>query len=204
MNTTGPKLSLSKQQIWVCVVAGLFVSDFIWCGYLPAQDRLKSLKQAWARQQRIIMMGAAQGAELPVLTRRLRDTENIVALYDVRVPPEGTLGTFLQRMAGIMTGRRLTNQEVVPGKAWETDGLTCIPVQVTCAGTLADVFSFFNDLQALNRLVRVEKVALINDSGLTGRIHMRMEGVVFHQTSKQSKASDSAHAKLAGGTDHGA
>jgi Tfp pilus assembly protein PilO len=204
MNRTGPKLSLSKQQIWVCVVAGLFVSDFIWCGYLPAQERLKSLKQAWAQQQRIVMMGATQGAELPALTQRLQDTEDIVALYDVRVPPEGTLGTFLQRMAGIMTGRRLTNQEVVPGKAWETDGLTCIPVQVTCAGTLADVFNFFNDLQALNRLVRIERVALGNDSGMTGRIHMRMEGVIFHQTPRQSKASDSAHAELAGGTNNGA
>lgn len=204
MNTTGSKLSCSKQQIWVCVVAGLFVGDFVLCGYVPAQSRLKSLKEARAQQQRIITTGAAQEAELPTLKRRLQNTEDIVARYDIRVPPEGTFGTFLQRMAGIMTQHHLTNQEVIPGKEWEADGLTCIPVQVTCTGTLGDTFGFFTDLQALSRLVRIEKVALNNDNGLTGRINLRMEGVIFHQAPKQSKTSDSANAKLAGGTSHGA
>jgi len=120
------------------------------------------------------------------------------------VPPEGALGTFLQRMAGIMTEHHLTNQEVIPGKEWETDGLTCVPVQVTCTGTLADTFGFFNDLQALNRLVRVEKVALANDNGLTGQISMRMEGVIFHQPPRQRKAGGSADVKSADGVNHGA
>ncbi len=204
MNTTGSKLSCSKQQIWVCVVAGLFVGDFVLCGYVPAQNRLKSLQQARAQQQRIIATAAAREAELPALKRRLQNTEDIVARYDLRVPPEGTFGTFLQRMARIMTEHHLTNQEVIPGKEWDADGLTCIPVQVTCTGTLADTFSFFTDLQALSRLVRIEKVALINDTGLTGRINMRMEGVIFHQGPRQSRTSDSAHAKRAGGTNHGA
>ena len=74
MNVIGSRMSHRKQQMWVYVIAGLFVCDFVLCGYLPSQQRLRRCSGA-AQQQQIIEMAAAQSAELSGLERRLRDME---------------------------------------------------------------------------------------------------------------------------------
>ena len=63
MNVAGSKPSHRKQQIWVCVIAALFVCDFVVCGYLPSRQRLTSLKRARAEQRRTIDMAAAQDVD---------------------------------------------------------------------------------------------------------------------------------------------
>ena len=83
MNVTGSRLSHRKQQMWVYVIAGLFVCDFVLCGYLPSQQRLASLQRTRAQQKQTILMAAAQSAELPGLERRLRGMEKAVEGFDL-------------------------------------------------------------------------------------------------------------------------
>jgi Tfp pilus assembly protein PilO len=189
--------------MWVCAIALLFVGDFVFCGYLPSQNRLQALEHARVQQEDMVRMAAAQSEELPRLRRRLQDTSRVVERYETYVPAEGTLGTFLQQIAGIMTARHLADQVVVPGKEWAGEGVNCIPVHITCSGGLADVFGFFNDLQALDRLVRVGQVTLTNDSGFTGRVSIQIEATIFYQAPKQGRAGDSADAPPGGGTNRG-
>jgi Tfp pilus assembly protein PilO len=203
MSTAASRLWRSRQQLWVCAIALLFVSDFVFCGYLPSQNRLQALERARVQQQSLIRMAAAQGEELPRLRRRLQDTSRVVERYETYVPAEGALGTFLQQIAGIMTARHLADQVVVPGKEWAGEGVNGIPVHMTCSGVLADVFGFFNDLQALNRLVRLGQVTLTNDSGFTGRLSVQIEATIFYQAPKSGRAGDAADAPAARGTDHG-
>ena len=80
------------------------------------------------------------------------------------MPVDNALGTFLQRIAVVMTENDLTDQVVLPGKERGTDDLGCIPIHVACKGTLTNLFSFFGSLQAMDRLVRIEKVTLENDT----------------------------------------
>jgi Tfp pilus assembly protein PilO len=203
MNTTEGKLCCSRQQIWVGAIAVLFVSDFVLCGYIPSQNRLAALEQARVQQQGVIRMAAGQSEELPRLRRRLQDTSRVVEHYETYVPPEAALGTFLQQIAGLMTTHHLVDQVVVPGKECTGAGVNCIPVHVTCTGVLVDVFGFFNDLLALDRLVRIEQVVLTNDGGLTGRIGIQIEAVIFYQASRPYKAGDVPEARPAGGVSHG-
>jgi Tfp pilus assembly protein PilO len=203
MSTTESKLWCSRQQLWVCAIALLFVGDFVFCGYIPSENRLQALERARVLQENVIRMAAAQSEELPKLRRRLQDTSRVVERYETYVPTEGTLGTFLQQLAGTMTARHLTDQVVVPGKEWVSEGVTCIPVHMTCSGGLIDVFGFFNDLQALDRLVRIGQVTLTNDSSFTGRLSLEIEATIFYQVPKQGRAGDSAGAPSASGANHG-
>ncbi len=203
MTMTENKLWRSRQQIWVCAIALLFVSDFVFCGYIPSQNRLQALERARVQQEDMIRMAAAQGEELPRLRRRLQDTSRVVERYETYVPAEGTLGTFLQHIAGIMTARHLTDQVVVPGKECAGEGVNGIPVHMTCSGSLADVFGFFNDLEALDRLVRIGQVTLTNDSAFTGRLSLQIEATIFYQVPKQERAGGAADAPSAGGANHG-
>jgi len=204
MRVTGSRLSVRKQQMWVYIIAALFVCDFVACGYIPSRQRLLALERVWTQQRKTIALAVAQSAELPGLERRLRDMKKAVADFDVRVPADRALGTFLQQIAGIMTDCRLVEQVVLPGKEVETEDLNCVPIHVACRGTLTDVFRFFTRLQSLDRLVRVEKVAMDNDTDLTGQISMQVEAVIFEQSGKHRKARSPAGAPGAGGANHDA
>lgn len=190
--------------MWVYIIAGLFVCDFVLCGYLPARQRLTSLQRTRTQQRRTIEMAAAQSVELSGLEHRLRDMERAVDEFDRRVPAERALGTFLQQIAGIMEGCRLVEQEVLPGKEFKSGALHCVPVQVACKGTLTSLFDFFTKLQSLDLLVRIEKVAMENDVDLTGQVRLRVEAVIFEQSAKQGKTEGSAEAKSGGEVIHGA
>lgn len=203
-NVTGSRSSQRKRQRWVCIIAVLFVGDFILCGYLPAHQRLVALDRMRAQQKQVIQMAAAQSAELPGLERRLRGMERAVDGFDRRVPAERSLGTFLQQIAGIMTECQLTEQVVLPGKEWKNEELNCVPIHVACKGTLTDIFGFFQKVQSLDRLVRVQRVTLENDSDLTGRISLQVEAVIFEQAAKSRRSEGAAAARTTGGGNHDA
>lgn len=197
-------MSLRKQQMWLYIIAGLFICDFVACGYLPSRQRLAALERAWTQQRQTIAMAAAQSAELPNLERRLREMRNAVESFDVRVPADRALGTFLQQIAAIMKDCGLGEQVVLPGKESKTDDLNCVPIHLACKGTLADLFRFFARLQSLDRLVRIEQVAMDNDAGLTGQIGLQVEATIFEQSAKHQKTHGPAGAPATGGGKHDA
>ena len=203
INRTGSRLSNRKRQVWVGVIAVLFVGDFVLCGYIPSRQRLKSLEDAKGQQRRTIEMAAAQGEELSGLKQKLANMQRIVESFHTYVPAESALGTFLEQIAGIMTECQLTDQVVLPGKEWETSSVSGIPIHITCKGTLTSLFDFFSRLEALDRLIRIEKVTLVNDNNLTGLISMQTEAVIFYQSPKQRKASGAAAPEAAGGSNNG-
>jgi Tfp pilus assembly protein PilO len=201
MHAIRSRVSPRKQQVWVYTIAGLFVCDFILCGYLPAQQRLRSLEQAQAQQKRVMTMAAAQEAQLAGLEQRLGEMEKKVEQFDLRVPAERALGAFLQQVADTMTG--LGDQVVLPGQEVQASGLTCVPIQVACRGALPDIFRFLTRLQSLERLVRIQKVALENDAELTGRLRLQLEAVIFEQAAAVRPTGSPAAARAAQEVSHG-
>ena len=181
-----------KQQRWIYIVGVLFIGDFVFYGYMPSQQRLRSLKEAQTRQERMIETAAAQGKELPALKLRLRNVEKLVEHYEAYVPEDGSLSTFLQEIARIMTEHHLADQVFEPGKEVQSEGVNCIPVRMNCKGSLNEIFGFFRDFQAIDRLVRIEKAVLKNDSGLSGQVAMQTEAVIFYRPQTPQKARTSA------------
>jgi Tfp pilus assembly protein PilO len=184
-----------RRQLWVYAVAVLFCADFVFYGYLPSHKRLLSLQQMQVQQERMIQASAAQSEELPALKTRLKDVEQIAGHYEAYVPSEASLGSFLQEIARIMTEHHLTDQVVVPGKETQCAPICCILVRVNCKGSLKDVFGFFRDFQAMDRLVRVEKVVLQNGSDFQGQVSMEAETVIFY-----GSRAEPASANVAGDT----
>jgi len=71
---------------------------------------------------------------------------------------------------------------MTPGREIEADKLNCIPVSMQCKGELAQIFRFYRQLQDMDRMVRIEKVMLTNDSSYNGRASMTTEVVVYYRT----------------------
>jgi len=203
MTITCFRPSHRRQQVWVCVIAGLFVCDFVVCAYLPLQQRLTSLKQAKTEQRRVIEMAAGQREELAGLRVRLRETQRMVEKFEASVPSDSALGAFLQQVTTLMTAQKLSDQVVLPGNEIESGELGCIPIRMSCQGTLANLFGFFGKLHTLDRLIRIESVKIENDPGFSGRLTMQTEAYIFYQL-KPMQVQQAATADTAGGASHGA
>jgi Tfp pilus assembly protein PilO len=174
--------------VWVYLIGGLFLADFVFYGYLPSQRRLQSLRDSRNEQERMIRMAVDQSAELPKLKVRLRNVEEIVGHYDSYVPEERFLGVFLQEIADIMTRHQLTDQVVVPQSEIACGEVNCIPIHVNCKGSLNNVFSFFHDVQTMSRLVRIEKADLQNDADYSGQVSMHIEAMIYYRSETQRNA----------------
>lgn len=172
-----------KTKISILIVGAMLVADFIWFGYLPSQDRLKTLRQARRLQVARINQASQERLQLPGLRERLRRCETEMALYEARLPREKDMGQFLQDISGLMAKHELTKQVMMPLAEAQAGGVTCLPITFRCQGRLSQIFGFYRDLADLGRLVRVQKFNLDND-GIRGTVSMEAEIVIFHRTGK--------------------
>ncbi len=180
---------LHRQQVWVYVVGFLFVADFIFYGYLPSHRRLASLEQARVQKGRLIESADSQERALPALEESLKAVEKRVLHYEDNIPTSSNLGPFLGEIADIMTTHALTAPEIQPQTEIATDNLRCIPVRMKCRGTLEGIFGFCNDLQKLERLVRIEKLTLENGEDFGGLITLNAETVIFYRSRRPQDGS---------------
>jgi Tfp pilus assembly protein PilO len=196
MITRSGKLLPGKQQIWVLVVAVLFLADFVFYGYMPSHRRLQALARARAQHEQVIDAAMAKAEALPMLEQRHKEMARLVRRYEDYVPTESALGVFLRQIPNIMADHELTNQVMVPKERVQLGDLNCIPVQMNCTGTLEGVFGFFGGLADLHRLVRIERVTLKNDSDYAGSVTMQTEAVIFCRPPKLQGTAPQAADRL--------
>jgi len=171
-----------REQIVICIVAGMFAVDFALFGCLPLQKRLKNIANARAGQRLVITKASAQSRKLPALKEQLYELKRTVGGYEAKVPDQRSLGVFLHRIADLMKEHNLREQAVRPGKEVEMEGLKYIPVSMQCKGRLKEIFQFFSSLQALDRLVRIEQVKLENDKYFNGEVSMQTETFICYRS----------------------
>lgn len=170
-----------RQQIAICVVAAALIADFVLFGCLPVRARLDTIKKARAAQKRVVAEAVAEQKKLPILKKQLEKLKQTVGDHHVTVPEETDFGVFLQQVAGLMSGHKLTEQVVTPGAEVHTEDLNCIPVNLQCKGRLVHIFEFFRQLQNVDRLIRIESVKLSNDKELSGQVSMDAQAFVYYR-----------------------
>ena len=171
-----------RQQIVICVVAGVMVGWFVLFRYLPLQKRIKAVEQARAAQTLAITKASAESRQVPALKGQLLKLQRTVGNYEVNVPRQRALGVFSHRIANLMNENNLREQLIQPGKEVEAEELNCIPVSMQGKGRLKQIFEFFRRLQSLDRLVRIEQVKLVNDKDFSGEVSMQTKAVIYYRT----------------------
>jgi len=171
-----------RQQTIICILAGAIVSVFAVFWYLPLHKRIKTIDQAKSEQALAIAKGDADGRQLAMLKEQLQQLRGDFGKYEANVPEQRSVGEFLGKIADLMNENNLKDQQITPGKEIEADKLNCIPVSMQCKGELAQIFKFYRQLQGMDRMVRIEKVMLTNDSSYNGRASMTTEVVVYYRT----------------------
>jgi Tfp pilus assembly protein PilO len=170
-----------KQQVVICAIAGVIVCVFVLFWYLPLRARMKAVEQARTAQVLAIARGAADSQRLPLLKEQLRQLESELGSYESNIPEQGALGAFVRGIADLMNEHDLKEQVITPGAEVEAERFRCIPVSMQCKGKLSQIFKFYHQLQALDRLVRIEQVRLSNDSGYDGQVSMETKAVIYYR-----------------------
>ncbi|MHC4644394.1 MAG: type IV pilus inner membrane component PilO [Planctomycetota bacterium] len=169
-----------KQQLLICIFAGAMLGGFVLFRYLPLRQKIKAVEQERAAQNAAATMTIAGYKQLPLLKEHLEELRKTVGSYETKVPAQRNLGVFLHGIAGLMNEHNLKGQVVQPGQEMRTAGLNCIPVSMKCKGRLEHIFKFFGSLQALDRLIRIEQVELLNDNDFSGEVSMNTEAVIYY------------------------
>ena len=170
-----------RQQITICVVAGVGVCVFMLFWYLPLHKKIKAIRQTKAAQSVVIAKGAADSRKLPLMKEQLLELQARLANYEANVPEQNTFGGFLGRIADLMNENNLTEQEITPGEEIKADKFNCIPVTMRCKGKLTQIFKLYRQLQRLDRLVRIELVKLSNDSDFSGQVSMETKAFIYYR-----------------------
>ncbi len=170
-----------RQQITICVVAGVVVCVFMLFWYLPLRKKIKAIRQTKAAQSVVIAKGAADSRKLPLMNEQLLELQARLANYEANIPEQNTFGGFLGRIADLMNENNLTEQEITPGEEIKADKFNCIPVTMRCKGKLTQIFKLYRQLQRLDRLVRIELVKLSNDSDFSGQVSMETKAFIYYR-----------------------
>lgn len=170
-----------RKQIAICVAAGAMVTAFVMFRYLPLRQRIEAVRQKKAAQRLVISKASMEKVQIPVLKEQLLKLRQTVENYKVNIPAKNDFGVFLQQIADLMSKHNLREQVIAPGKEIVARGLTCIPVDMKCKGTLAQVFEFHKQMQKLDRLVRIEQIKLDNDRDFSGEVSMQTKVVIYYR-----------------------
>ncbi len=170
-----------KQQLIIIIVATLLIADFVFFGYLPLKKRMDEIKQSRRDQMRIISDGLNKRKQLPGLDKQLQELERQAVNFDLQIPRERLLGDFLQKIASLMKTHELEEQLIQPNTEIKTDLLNCIPITIQCRGSLEQLFGFFESVQQLDRLVRIESIKLGNERDYSGIVSMETKANIYYR-----------------------
>jgi len=170
-----------RQQLTICVVAGVVVCVFMLFWYLPSHKKMKAIRQAKTAQSLAIAKGAADSRQLPLMKEQLLEMQAKLGNYEASIPEQNTFGGFLGRIADLMNENNLQEQEITPGEEVKADQFNCIPVSMHCKGKLVQIFKLYRQLQTLDRLIRIEQVKLFNDTGYNGQVSMETKAVIYYR-----------------------
>ena len=171
-----------KKQIVICLIAIVSIGGFILFRFLPMHKTLKEVKQLKTTQRQIIAKGISDSEQLPLFMDQLIKFKAGLGDYDNNIPQQKTLGLFVHQMADLMNQHQLKEQQIAPGAETETDELNCIPISIQCKGQLKQIFTFFQELQDLDRLIRIQQVKLNNDQDYRGYVTLETDVVIYCRT----------------------
>jgi type IV pilus assembly protein PilO len=175
----------TKQQMTIFIAAGVMVAGFVFFVYLPLDKKLKAVKAETAMARVVIEEANSRKEQLPVLEEQFQQMQSLAEKYELSMPEQRELGSFLHQIADLMHEHNLKNQFIEPDKEVETEKLNCIPVSMKCRGKLVEIFEFYKSLQNLNRLIRIEHVSLENKSDAGSDIDMETEAVIYYRPTKE-------------------
>ncbi|MEN8126309.1 MAG: type 4a pilus biogenesis protein PilO [Planctomycetota bacterium] len=170
-----------KQQLLILALGALVIGGFGIFRYVPIV-RQKYAAQKRIRQQEIMLSEiCVNGVLIPELRQQKKELQKQLLPFTQKVPQGRNLATLWRQVAEVMNECNLTDQLVQPGVELKSDELCSIPLTIECKGSLEQIFLFFQSLENIDRLIRIEQVRLVNGSDFDAVVTLNAKANVYYQ-----------------------
>ncbi len=171
-----------RKQLQIIGIAAAVVVGFGVLRFYPLARRMTDIRQVRAAQDITVSQMREYGIGIPVLRRQVGDLRVSLADYARRIPPSRQFADLWHRIADVMNRHNLQEQIVQPGSETTSPTVGCIPITMQCSGTLEQVFEFLKSLSDFDRVIRIDKLQLLNDADYSGKIKLIADAKVYYQT----------------------
>ena len=103
-----------------------------------------------------------------------------VGKFSENIPSSRKFALLYDEITEIMKKHNLTEQLIQPGKETEGRNITSIPISIQCSGKLEDIFEFFKSIESFDRLIRIEKLEMVNKTD-GDTIKMKADAKVYYR-----------------------
>ena len=173
--------SLKSQITWCRRLAmglniGLasMVLLFIFAGYLPAKHRLDALSGQIDTRTREVEQNQERARNLPLLAMEVNELEGRVRDYDRQFPRQADLGDFIKDITRVSQALALRDWKYQPGAPRRGDSYFELPIQMNFQGDFLNVYAFLSEVEHLQRLTRVRKLAIRAKDLKTGMVEVEI------------------------------
>ncbi|MDD5064312.1 MAG: type 4a pilus biogenesis protein PilO [Phycisphaerae bacterium] len=170
-----------KRQIAIFAAAAVMICGFVLFRYLPLKRETEFLRQAYALRMLAVSKALDESRQMPAAREELLGLRAAVGNYERQIPARRELGEFMQKITDLMNEHNLKGQMIQPGKEVRAGDLNCVPVNMQCKGRLSQIFEFYREVQGLDRLVRIERVKLVNDNDFGGEVVVQTNAVIYYR-----------------------
>jgi Tfp pilus assembly protein PilO len=180
-------ITCSRKQGTILVIAAAIVAVFFGGIFIPLKRHLSSLKSRQRQHNVELSQVSADASKLPVLSDQLASLRQTVGDFDARIPTSRQLGEFMQSVAKIMNELNLQGQLVQPGEPIKAKDIACIPVDIKCEGSLAQVFGLLRSLEETSRLTRCESLELTTDRAFGGKVGLHARVYIYYKGNSEAE-----------------
>jgi len=172
---------LDKQQLIILGLSTVIVCGFGIFQYIPIIRQKHANRDRMAQQNQLYEKICSQSVLLPELKQQENQLREELTPFFKKIPQGRHFAQFWQQIADVMNECKLTEQLVQPGEELKSDQLCSIPLTLECRGSLEQLFAFFQALENMERLVRIEEVTFENDSDFNAAVKLNAKANVYYQ-----------------------
>jgi Tfp pilus assembly protein PilO len=173
--------NLDKQQIIIVLLAVVVAGGFAAFRYTPIVRQKYAALQQMEAQDTVMQQVCTDSAQIPELKLQRDQLRDELVTFTQKVPKGRNFAQLWQQIADVMNACELSDQYVQPGHELKSDQLCSIPLKIECKGTLEQIFSFFQSLESVDRLIRIEEVRLENDAEFNAVVKLFAKASVYYQ-----------------------
>ena len=170
-----------KQQLMILLLGVVLSVGFGVFRYIPIVRQKYAIQDQMEQQNQVIDEICSFSVLVPELKDQKKKLEKQLLPFEQKVPHGRNLATLWRQVAEVMNECGLTDQLVQPGVEVKSEELGIIPLTIECKGSMEQIFSFFQSLEEINRLIRIEQVTLDRGADLNSGVKLKAQASVYYQ-----------------------
>lgn len=173
---------MDKQQTIILLITAVLLTGFAVFRYVPIVQTKLASRDMMDKHDIAMQQVQHYAKTMPELRREKQQYVQQLEDFSVKIPEGKQFAQLWQQIADVMNDCQLTEQLVRPGTEKQSQQLNCIPLTIECSGSFEQMFEFFQSLEKLDRLVRLEEIDLKNSNDFDATMKLNAKANIFYQS----------------------